>query len=101
MKRLIQKQDIWVKYSAGLLSSIFKDVWSMSTEKDTFLCHSRSESYRIDYFDIRIEEGLIWDTVTITTQNQSLHLEGLSAKIAKSLSKDLESRTKDTIILMC
>ena len=90
-----------MKYSAGFLSSIIKDVWSMSTEKDSFLCKRRGEHHRIEYFDIRsirIDVGIIWDTVTVTTQNQSLHLEGLSAKIAKSLSKDLESRTKDTII---
>ena len=90
-----------MKYSTGIFSSIFKDVWSMSTEEDAFLCKRRSESHRIDYFDIRgirIEKGLIWDTVTLTTHSQSFHLEGLSAKVAKSLSEDLEHRTKATII---
>ena len=73
----------------------------MSTERKALLCKRRSESHHVDYFDIRgvrIETGLIWDTVTITTSNQSLHLEGMSAKVAKSLSQDIETRTKDTII---
>ena len=90
-----------MKYKAGIFGSVFKDVWSISTEKETFLCRRRGESHHIDYFDVRgvrIETGLIWDTVTVTTSNLSLHLEGLSAKVAKSLSQDIETRTKYTII---
>ncbi|NNE62661.1 MAG: hypothetical protein HKN34_01135, partial [Gammaproteobacteria bacterium] len=73
----------------------------MSTGKDALRCKRRSESHQIDYFDIRgvrIETGLIWDTVAVTTSNQSLHLEGISAKVAKKLSRDIETRTKDKII---
>ena len=90
-----------MKYKTGLFSSLFKNTWSISTDRDALVCKKSKERHRIDYFDIRgvrIETGLIWDTVTVTTSNQSLHLKGLSAKVAKSLSQDIETRTKDTII---
>jgi DNA helicase-4 len=90
-----------VKYKTGIFSSLFKNVWSISTENDAFVCKKPKAYHRIDYFNIRgirIEEGLIWDTVTVTTSDQSFHLKGLSAKVARSLSQDIETRTKDTII---
>jgi DNA helicase-4 len=65
------------------------------------VCKRSRAHHRIEYFDIRgvrVETGLIWDTVTVTTSNQSLHLKGISAKAAKSLRQDIETRTKDAII---
>jgi len=65
------------------------------------VCKNSTGRHRVEYFDIRgirLETGLIWDTVTVTTGNQSLQLEGMSTKVAKSLRQDIETRTKDTII---
>lgn len=90
-----------MRYCTGLLSALFGNSWNISTDKDSFLCKRRREIHQIDYFDIRAirnDEGIIWNTVTVTTQKLTINLKGLSAKIAKSLSKDLESSTKNTII---
>jgi hypothetical protein len=90
-----------LKYNAGIFRSLFRNSWSISTERKACICKKSRTHHRIEYFDIRgvrIERGLIWDTVSVTTNDQSIHLEGLSAKAAKSLSQDIEIRTKDTII---
>lgn len=90
-----------MRYSAGLLGALFKRSWYISTDKDGFSCKRRGVIHQIDYFDIldiRNDEGIIWNTVTVTTQKITIHLKGLSARVAKSLSEDLESSTKNTII---
>lgn len=73
----------------------------MTTEKDDFLYKRHNENHQIEYYDIRgirIEKGLIWDALIITTQSSNIHLEGLSGKTASSLAQDLESRVKRNII---
>ena len=90
-----------MKYKPGLFSSLFRSSWRISIDRDALVCKKSRAHHRIEYFDIRgvrVETGLIWDTVTVTTGNQSLQLEGMSAKVAKSLRQDIETKTKDTII---
>ena len=90
-----------MKYNTGLFSFLFKNAWSISTERKTLAYKNAWERHRVDYFDIRgvrIETGLIWDTVVVTTSKQILRFEGWSAKVAKSLSKDIVINTKDTIV---
>lgn len=72
----------------------------MSTEKEFFLCQRRNEKHQIDYYDIRgirVVESLIWDSVMLKTGSASIQLEGLSAKIATSLHKDLVSRIQEAV----
>jgi DNA helicase-4 len=90
-----------VKYKSGLIRSLFKNAWSISTERDALSCKKSGEKHRINYFDIRgirIETGLIADTVTVKTSGQTLRLTGLSTKIAESLRGDIETRVKDAVI---
>lgn len=90
-----------MKYKPSLFNSLFKGSWRISIDRGALVCKKSRENHRIDYFDIRgvrIETGLIWDTVTVTTNNQSLHLKGMPEKVAKSLRQDIETRTKDAII---
>ena len=90
-----------MKYKTGLFSSLFGNAWRISTGDEALVCKQAKTHHRIPYFDIRgvrIEKGLIWDTVTVNTADQSPHLEGLSGKVARSLRQDIENRTKETIV---
>jgi DNA helicase-4 len=90
-----------VKYCSGLIGMLFGNFWNISTDQYNFLYKKRGEIHQIDYLDIktiRHKKGILWNTVTITTQKFTFNLKGLPAKVAKSLSKDLESSAKHAII---
>lgn len=90
-----------MRYCTELLSTLFGNSWDIFTDQNSFLCKKREVTYQIDYFDIlaiRNDKGIIWNTITITTQTFTIQLNGLSAKVAKSLSNDLESTIKNKII---
>jgi len=73
----------------------------MSTENDHFLCQRKAIKHQIEYVDIRdirIEKGIIWNTLSISTASLNIHLEGLSGKTSRSLRDDLESTIKNAII---
>lgn len=90
-----------VRYDARLLGAIFKNSWNIALAKDSLLYRKGRVINRISYFDILSisnSESIIWHTVTITTQQMTICLKCLSTKTANSLSADLRSIIKNTII---
>lgn len=92
-----------MKYKTGIFSSIINNRWHVETTADCLTYKKNNEDGKINYFDInnvRLENGIIWNVVNITTNTEKLHIDGLSSDDSNKLSSDLEDRIKNIITVL-
>jgi len=89
-----------MKYTSGFFVSLFKNTWTIETRKDVLFCKRSGETHEIDYFNInslRIDEGLITDSVFLTYNGTSVELASLSHVTCTKLQEDLKTRINKNI----
>ncbi len=87
-------------YKTGFISSIVNNKWVIEAKKDTLSYVKNGLKGNIDYLDIkyaRIEKGVVWNIVRISTKSEKIHIDGLLFADAKEFKKDLEERIKNLI----
>lgn len=88
-----------MNYSWGILNAIFRKSWSTSTAG--LICRKLGVIYQIDYYDIqgiKINKGIIWNTISIITCKCTFHMRWVSDRVAISFNTDLETIINNTII---
>jgi len=89
-----------VIYKPGFLSALFKETWTLETGEASFTCACFNKRHDIDYFvvsGLRVVGGLIWKTLILNWQGETLRLDGLTARKCTKLRQDLERRIKQVV----
>ncbi len=81
-----------MKYTSGLLASLFNKTYTVSTESDGLAISRKNEIHKKPYLEIdslKTKKGPIWSSVILTSKDQSFLLKGFSRETATAFVEDV------------